>query len=118
MTTDNELLSEIQAARDILNRATALQEEIRVRHTPQISVLYDAEVIQLTPRFIGALLELMRAQCQMMDALPGHEGCWWWGRCHIEDLASQKGLRFVFGGREDLPADGRGRFAVIGWGEE
>jgi hypothetical protein len=74
---------------------------------------FDDQAVPLTPRFVGALLELLKAECDMMEQQPGHEDSWWWGRCRILDLAHSRGLELTFGAKNDLPDDGHGRFAVV-----
>lgn len=74
---------------------------------------FDTEAIELSPRFIQALLELMMAECEMMQARePKLAHHWTWGRCTVNDLASLNGLEFEYGGDEDMPDDGLGRFAA------
>lgn len=104
-------------AREMLSRAQAAQaainEILAAAGGGAMYALYDNLPVKLTPRYIGALLELLRAEVEMMDAQPGHEGSWWWGRCTITDLARLDGLEMEFGDRASLPGDGRGRFAVV-----
>lgn len=72
---------------------------------------YDDTTIRITPRFRKALEELLAAECEMMAKNdPTHADCWTWGRCEIQDLSSERGLCFTFGGDEDKP-EGK-RFAV------
>jgi len=69
-----------------------------------MKALYDTEPITITPRFKAAIIELMKAECEMMrKAEPEHAGCWTWGHCEIVDLSRYDGLRFRFGGDEDKP---------------
>lgn len=75
---------------------------------------YDLEPIELTNRFVDALKELMAAECDMMQHNePEFADAWTWGRCTINDLCRRDGLEFEFGGDEDLPDDGLGKFAVV-----
>lgn len=77
-------------------------------------VKYDNAQIELTPRFINAVHELMAAECEMMQINdPVFANYWTWGRCKVNDLASADSLEFEYGGDEDLPEDGYGSFAVI-----
>ena len=65
---------------------------------------YDTENLKLTPRFIEAVKELLRAELQMMkDHEPENAECWTWGICEIGDLANARGLQFEFGGEDDKP---------------
>lgn len=61
---------------------------------------YDTEELELTPRYVEALKELMRAEMEMMRLHePDTADCWTWGICEVGDLASARGLSFEFGGR-------------------
>ncbi len=65
---------------------------------------YDTEEIELTPRFIEALQEVMIAELEMMGEQDHEDAeCWTWGICEIGDLADGRGLSFQFGGDEDKP---------------
>ena len=65
---------------------------------------YDQRDIKVTPRFKNALIELMKAQCEMMaENEPDFAECWTWGRVEIGDIATYQGLSFEFGGDEDKP---------------
>ena len=69
---------------------------------------YDTEEIEITPRFKAALIELMKAECEMMaEHEPERAECWTWGHCEIGDLANSNGLRFQYGGDEDKPKGAR-----------
>ncbi len=75
---------------------------------------YDDISVELTPRYVAALIEIMVAECEMMAQQdPGNSDCWTWGRCFVGDLASVNGLDFHYGGDEDKPDDGLGDFAVL-----
>lgn len=70
--------------------------------------------IKLTPHFKRALIEVMRAECEMMIKVdPDLKDVWYWGRCMISDLTYAECLSFEFGDRDSQPRDGRGRFGVI-----
>lgn len=73
---------------------------------------YDDEQVELTERFVNALIELMQAECEMMAKFDSAE-FWTWGRCTVIDLAISGGTEFSFGGDDDLPSDGLGKFAVV-----
>lgn len=110
---DPDLPGEIALARALVERAQAAQAAVDdILRPHQLRARFDDQLISLTPRFVGALIELMRAECAMMDSLPGLAGRWW-GRCTIHDLADARGLEFQYGDRASLPADGRDRFAVV-----
>lgn len=69
---------------------------------------YDTEEIEITPRFKAALVELMKAECEMMAKNePDNAECWTWGHCEIGDLCTYRGLQFQFGGDEDKPKGAR-----------
>ena len=75
---------------------------------------YDQEDIEITTRFDNALIELMQAECEMMQQNePDHADCWTWGRCRVGDLAYLQGLSCSYGGEEDKPLDGLGDFGII-----
>ncbi|KKM19827.1 hypothetical protein LCGC14_1651700 [marine sediment metagenome] len=74
-------------------------------------VKFDDTWTTITERFKNALIEVMRAECEMMEKY--HPDCWSWGRCEIIDLAHINGIHFNFGANEDLPDDNLGQFAVI-----
>ena len=78
-----------------------------------MKVKYDEKELELTPRFYDALVEVMRAECEMMTKVESHNAdCWTWGRCEVSNLATANGLAFHFGGEVDKPDDGLGDFAV------
>jgi len=73
---------------------------------------YDTEEIKITPRFKAALIELMKAECEMLTLNePDNADCWTWGICEVDDLSRSSGLQFTFGGDEDKAAGAR--FKVI-----
>ena len=79
-----------------------------------VKVRYDDHSVTVTPRFQEALLELMRAECEMMQGQEdAHPECWVWGRCHVADLSETGGLQFQFGDDDCLPEDDLGQFAVV-----
>jgi len=79
-----------------------------------MKIKYDQEEVELTARFENALIELMKAECEMMAlAEPHMKRCWTWGRCTVGDLAYVKGLSFVYGGDDDKQIDGLGDFGII-----
>lgn len=79
-----------------------------------MKALYDTEEIKVTPRFKAALIELMKAQCEMMqENEPDMSECWTWGICEVGDIATARGLQFEFGGDEDKPAGARFRVIPI-----
>lgn len=77
-------------------------------------VLYDKEPkIRTTERYQAALIELLRAEVEMMcQHDPDWAETWTWGRVRVVDLANSRGLEFEFGGDEDMPNDGLGQFAI------
>jgi len=76
---------------------------------------YDETNIDLTPRVVAALIELMTAKCEMMIKQDsGYADCWVWGRCLVGDLSEQAAFTFIYGGVEDQPDDDLGEFAVLG----
>lgn len=65
---------------------------------------YDTEEIELTPRFIEAIQELLEAELEMMQQQKQENAeCWTWGVCEIGDLADSNGLSFEFGGDDYKP---------------
>ncbi len=73
-----------------------------------MKAIYDTKQIEVTPRFKAALIELMKAQCEMMAKNePENAECWTWGHCEIHDLSHFNGLQFQFGGDEDKPKGAR-----------
>ena len=63
---------------------------------------YDTEEIKITPRFKAALIELMKAKCEMMAINePDNPYCWTWRICELGDPAKSCGLQFEFGGDEN-----------------
>ena len=78
-----------------------------------MKVRYDTEELELTPRMEAALVELMKAQCEMMaEHEPDGAWCWEEGRCYVGDLASSRGLTFCYGAKGDFD-DGRFGFVVL-----
>ena len=75
---------------------------------------FDETQITLTPAYKKALIDLMKAECEMMakNDIDGNE-YWYWGRCTIENLSAATGLSFEFGEKSDMPKDGKGRFAIL-----
>jgi hypothetical protein len=79
-----------------------------------VKIRFDDIKLEATPRFVAALIELMQAHCAMMaQAEPEYAHCWTWGRCRVEDVSSNGGTTFEYGGEEDAPSDGLGAFAVV-----
>lgn len=77
------------------------------------TVMFDLIVVNITDRFVEAVKELMEAKCEMMaQADTQYADCWTWGRCVIHDLDSTTPMSFTYGGDEDMPDDGLGRFGV------
>ena len=75
---------------------------------------WEGDEVEVSARFLAAVVELMEAECEMMGTAKGFEMTdWTWGRCRLGDLSTNKSLEFTFGGDEDLPDDGLGRFAVL-----
>ena len=65
---------------------------------------YDKEEIELTPRFIEAIQELLSAELEMMREQQQEDAeCWTWGICEISDLSDSNGLSFQFGGDDYKP---------------
>ncbi len=79
-----------------------------------MKAIFDTEPIILTQRYLKAIVEIMRAEIDMMQGQTdfGNPDWWYWGRCYIHDLASRN-LEFIYGGAEDLPGDGYGKFAIL-----
>jgi len=79
-----------------------------------MKVRYDDQELELAPRVIAALKELMAAECEMMaDTDWAYSDCWEWGRCVVGDMSSASPLTFEYGSNEDPHDDGLGNFAVI-----
>lgn len=71
----------------------------------------DPREFTLTPRFMAALVEVLKSEVSMMREQDSkYAECWHWGRCYVRDLCG--GIRFEFGAEEDMPKDGLGQFAV------
>ncbi len=75
-------------------------------------IKYDEHKVEATKDFENALINLMKSQCEMMGQL-GDPEYWTWGRCEITELASASGIKFWYGGDDDLPEDDLGTFAVV-----
>lgn len=78
-----------------------------------MKVKNDETEVGLTPRFIAALIEAMKAECEMMAAIDGDPKIWAAGRCYIRDLSSSVGITRRFGPRSEFANDGLGDFAVV-----
>lgn len=67
---------------------------------------YDQERLDITPRFVESIKELMKAEMEMMrEHEPRFAYCWTWGKCTIGDISTlRRGLQFEFGSEEDKPA--------------
>lgn len=75
---------------------------------------YAGETITLTPRFIKALKELMKAECEIMAGVgPEHADLWTWGKCDVSDLGMSNYLSFHYGGDEDRPPGPRWQVRVV-----
>lgn len=75
---------------------------------------FDEIQITLTPAYKKALIDLMKAECEMMSKNDiGGKELWYWGRCTINDLADSGGISFEYGEKSYMPKDGKGRFAII-----
>ncbi len=65
---------------------------------------WDDRCVKLTSRYVDALMELMRAEIEMMkENEPQNKDCWTYGIATIEDLAYSNGISFEFGGDDDKP---------------
>lgn len=85
-------------------RRVAVQRMVRRR-----ALLDKERKITLTPRFIAALEEVIRAELAMMQP----SELWKWGKVTINDLASSVGLQWEFGADEDKPNGMKGDAMVI-----
>lgn len=80
--------------------------------TMTINVKYDESRITLSPRMVAALIELMKAECELMGRVDDDKSLWHWGRCHVSDMSNRDGFSFEFGPHYDVPDDGLGRFGI------
>lgn len=70
--------------------------------------------VELTKRYKDALIELLKAEMDMMQNVEGHSWQdWTWGEVEVGDLAGSICLGFTFGGDDDKPEDMTGTARII-----
>lgn len=79
-----------------------------------MEIKFEETKLKMTKRFENALIEVLKAECEMMTKLDWeYADLWTWGRCYVSDLSSCKFLQFQYGEKKDQPDDGLGLFAVV-----
>ena len=70
--------------------------------------------VELSPEYIKALRNLLKAEVEMFRNTPGFDKeCWYWGKALITDLGRNNGIQFTFGEKGDNFSGSNKRFSVF-----